>query len=148
MTSWMSKLYGPFYEYLDHVANDTLMAQKAIAQNIANAQNPNYHPIHVEFESMLKKELRDKLPFLSYELTPEAKAQPLEGEMHVELSGFDPEFLDQSADYAPKVIRDPKGKVDLNYEMAQLSKLQFIDGLQYNVTNPGWAKFALDTLAK
>lgn len=146
--SFISRFYGPFYDYLGHVADDTLMAQRAIAQNIANANNPNYHPVHVEFEQELQRELRDKMPFLSFQLTPQGQVQPLEENLQVKLTGFDPEFMEQSAHYTPKVIRDSKGKVDLNYEMAKMAQLQFIDGLQYDTLNPAWARFAFETLSK
>lgn len=145
--TFATKFFGPFYQLLDHAGNAFFMAEKAVAQNIANANNPNYHPIHVEFEKELQKELRDKMPFLSFELTPEGKTQPLDGDLEVKLTGFDPEFTDDPSGYAPKIIQE-KGKVDLNYEMSQLAQLQYRYGLVNNTFNPAWSRHALDILSK
>jgi len=144
---YAERLFGPFYQYLENAGNDAFLAQKAISQNIANANNPNYHPIHVEFEHELQRQLSQTLPMVSRANGDPSLGQPSETNLEMKLD-FDPEFKDESRDYTPKIIRDPKGKVDLNYEMAQLAQMQFRFGLVEDVVAPSWSRYAIETLTK
>lgn len=142
------RFFGPFYQFLGNAGDATFMAQRAIAQNIANANNPNYHPVHVEFEQELQRQLRETLPMVARDWGAPTVTQPNLNALPSMKMDFDPEFYDQTKDYKPKIIRDPKGKVDLNYEMAQLAQMQFRFGLIEDVVQPAWGRYAIETLTK
>ena len=130
--SFATKFFGDYYQYMEDALNALALQQKAIANNISNADNPNYHPVEVSFENQLQNMLAE---------------QDSDSDLHVHLH-FDPEFQPggTEASFRPQVVQEPNQHVDLNYEMAQLAKTQILYDLAAGAVKPGWTKFVIETM--
>ncbi len=51
----MSKLFGEVFQLLNRAMDAATLRQRAIAQNIANVNTPDYQRVEVSFEGELKK---------------------------------------------------------------------------------------------
>lgn len=131
--SYVTKFFGDYYQYMENALDGLQTQQRAIADNIANADNPNYHAVHVNFQNQLQDILK--------------KGDDDDDDMQVHLEGFDPEFNVQDPNnFKPQISTDPNSHVDLNYEMAQLAKTQMLYNFATGAVKPGFTKFVIETM--
>ncbi len=131
--SYRDKFFGGYAEYMRTALDAIALQQKATAQNIANVNNANYHPEHVNFQDHLKK-MYDKM-------------WGGEGDLDVKLD-FDPEIAGEEAQSPASVVRDPVNHVDLNHEMADLSRIQVMYAVAENAGRNSFSKYVIETLTK
>jgi len=128
-----------FFGFYDATVLQTLDAlqlrEQAISQNIANASNPNYHPVSVDFEEQLQ------------EIVASRTASPDEKALQIKLD-FDPEFHANASGIHPTITRSPVAHVDLNHEMAQLAKTQLLYNYMTDSAKQGWKKYIIENLTK
>lgn len=85
------------------------LKQKAISNNIANVNTPNFKPAKVEFRQFLQEEL-DKISFVGTKTNPK----------HLNIgssASSEPVLVTQST-----VIKNGGNGVDLDYEMSEMTK--------------------------
>lgn len=143
--SYRDKFFSGYFSYMENALDALLMQRRAISQNIANANNPNYHPIHVKFQDQLEK--------MYY--GPNHLGGVLKKDDDLQIDpiqfNFDPEFKaeDSSVDrLEPVVTRDMNNRVDLNHEMGELYKTQLLYNVIAENGRPNYGKDVLDIMLK
>lgn len=125
--------------------------QKAITENIANAGDPNYRPIRVDFGSYFQDALEEFQSFRGQKPKGPLSIDPNDLRMHF---SFDPEFdaenngrakgdLGPMPAFKPHIYRDTK-HVDLNQEMADLAKTQILYNAAAAEDAPTETKWIMD----
>lgn len=141
--TYRERFFGNLYfGFMEDVLDALYVKRMAISKNIANINNPNYHPIHVEvtkpfekyYQELWNKNLHNEDNFAMEDIKFD----------------FDPEFHAEgtSDGHAHPIVTRTDGKVDLNYEMGELYKTQ----LQYNAVaengRPSYGRDVLDQMLK
>ncbi len=129
--NYATNFFGPWFGYFEHAMDGLSLEQKAIANNIANANNPNYHPENVNFQGQLKQLLAES------SLAGGGGNQPFE----IRLTGFSPEFqsaIQDASDSSPKIEVEGNKKVNLNQQMADLAKVQILYDIAAKSFTPKW----------
>lgn len=136
--SYATNFFGPWFGYFEHAMSGLSLEQKAIANNIANANNPNYHPEKVDFQSQLKGLLAES------SLGGGGGNQSFQ----VHLTGFSPEFQSMipNSSSNPRIEVEENKKVNLNQQMADLAKVQIMYDIAAKSFTPKWEQIPIQGL--
>lgn len=127
------------------------LRQKAISENIANAGDPNYRPLRVDFGDYFKNALDEFQSFRGKTTQGPLSIDPNDLRMHFD---FDPEFdaenngkprgdLGPMQPFKPHIYRE-NSKVDLNQEMADLAKTNIMYNAAAAEVTPSETKWIMD----
>lgn len=130
--TFSDKFFGDYGQFVNKGLNTLAMRQRAIANNIANANTPGYLPVRVAFEDQFKQII--------------AKEDGEEGEF-VELEASDPGHFGKGeltyASFEPTVTHANE-QVDIHQEMVDLAKNQMLYNLMVWAEPTGFTKMVIE----
>jgi flagellar basal-body rod protein FlgB len=100
---------NPLIGVMSRAMDASALRQKAIANNIANVDTPNYKPVEVSFEKLLQKEIDSSF------------TGKVTNEKHVAI-GRTGNMPTPESVKANIVMKNSENGVDVDYEMSEMSK--------------------------
>lgn len=148
--------WGTYYYAMEHYLDGLALEERAISQNIANANTPGYHPVHIDFGNYFGERLKAFNQFRSWNSTND----PLAIGVQYMYFDFDPSFdayydelvannfpYSESSPlppFRPKVVHSPKAGVNINQEMAKLAKIQVLYNMYAVEDTPASSRYMID----
>src|SRR5438105_3317175 len=112
IADFRDRFFSGYYSFMEDALGAILAKRNAITQNIANINNPNYHPVHVEYENQFEQYYNEFWKKYGPDEAATLDIPPMK-------LNFDPSFHEPGSTGAthlkPTIVRDPVGKVDLNH---------------------------------